>query len=255
MIRLYQRGTKRSLSFLLSSLLIAAIVFGGCRRKNQADDLMALRREIALNNLEELVRNKDPRVRGRAQTALSQLKDRLRNVRPIIMTAGLTAHDSGEALLCITCFDNDGDLHGLSIAEHYIDLNSETQTILERYSVFLPDTASPCFVAPMFTVEIRTKGERQDEQAWKEYMTLVDGLPRSSTEGGNAASTPTSVGTASEAPPAPPIWVSIPEPNHVHVSVSIYDRAGHESDSIELQVAPWDRRALEKIADRRKEPG
>ena len=34
----------------------------------------------------------------------------------------------------------------------------------------------------------------------------------------------------------PPIYISIPDPNRVNVEISIYDRQGNESDSIELRT-------------------
>jgi len=35
-------------------------------------------------------------------------------------------------------------------------------------------------------------------------------------------------------PVVPPIWISIPEPNHVDVHIYIYDQQGHKSETIRV---------------------
>lgn len=37
----------------------------------------------------------------------------------------------------------------------------------------------------------------------------------------------------------PPIYISVPDPNRVKVLISIYDRAGNESESVELLATPY----------------
>ncbi|MBP7050695.1 MAG: hypothetical protein KBE65_06750 [Phycisphaerae bacterium] len=81
--------------------------------------------------------------------------------------------------------------------------------------------------------------QRKDERAWQEFAA------RSPREFRDLAA---DVNNAAIADPNidddeplyyPPVWVSNPEPNNVRVFVSIYDRAGHESESYEL--TPFER--------------
>lgn len=233
---------------LLSCILPLVLSLGGCR-KDQEDDFRAFEKEVAVGQLTDLVKSDDPTARGRAEAALSELENAVCDAKPILLHAGLGADDSDEALLRITCFDEDQDLRGLSIKECHLDPNGATRIVEERYPVFVTYLTTPLLPALMFTVQIRDRGEVKDDKAWQDFMILaLDEYVRLVAEGQNVRNM-----TASSTVPEvtmPPIWVSIPEPNRVRVWVSAYDRAGHESESFEITIPSWELPGLKRAAAR-----
>jgi len=98
--------------------------------------------------------------------------------------------------------------------------------------VFASYYTSPPYVALVYSVRIRTADQRKDESAWKDYMiSVLDELIRWSIQK-QRTNVRDAIAKAPPKPTMPRIWVSIPEPNQVRVSMSAYDRAGQNGTSI-----------------------
>jgi len=221
---------------------------GGCR-KNPDEKLKASGHAFTVGRLTEVVtRSENPAAQERAKSALAQLNNGIVDTTPILIGAGLGADGSGEIHLGVTCFDEDEDLRGLRIKERHADPNGGTQVIDELYPVFASYYTSPPYVAPAYSVRIRTADQRKDESAWKDYMiSVLDELIRWSVQK-ERTNIEDAVSKAPPKPTMPPVWISIPEPNQVRVSISAYDRAGHESESIDVEVASYSMRRLREAA-------
>jgi len=249
----------RSLGFqrqvrLLPALLMTTLLLGGCQRDREGAAWASQQRR-ATRRLTELAKSEHPIVRRRAQAALAELKNARQSADPIIIYAKLAAHDSGKAMLGIKCFDEDRDLRGLLIEEVHLDPNGATQRIKEHYPVYISYLSTPLFDSAMYDVEIRNMNQRKDENGWRDCMVVaLDEMVRWHAEQKSQMGERRSPVDANDID-TPPIWISIPEPNDVRVYVSVYDRAGHESDNFELSLASWERPRLRQIRGSQQETG
>ncbi|MEN6424643.1 MAG: hypothetical protein ABFE13_04735 [Phycisphaerales bacterium] len=215
------------LSAFLGILVLAAA--GGCRRKSDED---VLARQIAIGQLENAAESENPRLRGLATEALARMNNRRRDTVPILVAAGIESREGRGTVLVLACFDEDQDLSGWCIREEQGPRNGVVASLEERYPVYVGEPATPLFFSLAYDVRIRDAGQRKDEHAWQEFTT------QSQQESGDLASD-TNEGSRLDPIPYPPVWISIPEPNGVRVFVSVYDRAGHESNSYEIGGA-WE---------------
>ena len=89
-----------------------------------------------------------------------------------------------------------------------------------------------------YPIQIRDKHQRKNVCLWLEYANWnLDGLIREYVDKWQHDGRDTS---PREVPrkETPPIYISVPDPNRMHVFMSVYDRAGHESESIKLLATP-----------------
>jgi len=185
--------------------------------------------------LRELNRLKDAAIKQgfdveekRAELALSKWQNGRLDREPILLWAELVKPIGMEAKdLAFFTFDEDKDIVGFGIVEEYVDANGLRTTLTEEYETtekgpYPPDDSVPAFIFP---VQIRDAGQRKDVQKWNEYLEAKSN----------------DVKAGRELPPVgkawhvmPPIWISIPEPNHVYVYVYVYDRQGHKAERIRV---------------------
>jgi hypothetical protein len=88
------------------------------------------------------------------------------------------------------------------------------------------------FFSLTYDISIRDAGQRKDERAWQEFV-----LRHEQKSGGPVAGTNRRGSAVPEvqSEESPPVWISIPEPNGVKVFMSVYDRAGNESNKCEIR--------------------
>jgi hypothetical protein len=131
------------------------------------------------------------------------------------------------AVLHPVVIDGGWDLAGIRIREERRDPNgTSTCTIVEEYPVYVrrwaPTTADKEWIA----VTIRDRGQRKDFDLWEEYLIdTIDFLIAKYAR--NRLDVQYRV-------VEPPTWVSSPD-SEVDVFVSVYDRAGHESEYVRLE--------------------
>ncbi len=165
----------------------------------------------------------------RIESALSKWRNGRLDSEPIMLWAQLGKPIRRETInLSFFTFDEDKDIVGFGIVEEYADVNGLRTTLTEEFKTtgngpYPPDEAVQAFA---FTVQIRDAGQRKDVQQWNEYLEAKS----------------RDVEAGRELPPVgkawhirPPIWISIPEPNHVDVYVYVYDRQGHKSERIRVR--------------------
>jgi hypothetical protein len=223
------RWTRLFLALMIFSLLGQP----GCKKRREPD-LRGFHRRLAVRRLTEISKEDDPNLQKNANTALSQLRRGVRDASPILFAAYLLAADSGGTRLCAPCFDADQDLRGFCISERHLDPNGEATLIEERYPVFAPFLTTTPYNDLNFPVEIRNEDQRKDEQAWNEYvLACLEFIVRQCADARDGQDKPME---ASLEVTLPSMWVSIPEPNHVEVYISAYDRAGHESNQLRVQL-------------------
>jgi hypothetical protein len=207
----------------------------GCRQETPSEVFW---RERAVDQLRVSARNEDPLVRDRAQRALSELESGRRDRAPILVVAGLTSLESGRIMLCLSCFDSDRDLLGWRIHEERAIADGGTTNQDEDYPVYAGSPNTPLYSSRWYRVSVRTEGQQKDERAWQEYVSKVqsDATRRDSRGRTNDKTEASSEGTPD--PEQPPVWISIPQTDRVSVFISLYDRAGHESERVEVVVPP-----------------
>jgi len=212
-----------NISTFVQLLLIGAMLASGatgCKRDP------ALRE---LNRLKEYAIEKGFDVEEqRADLALSKWQNGRLDREPILLWAQLGKPIGMETKdLSFFTFDEDMDIVGFGIVEEYVDANGLRTTLTEEYETtgngpYPPDEAVQAFIFP---VQIRNASQRKDVQQWNEYLEAKSH----------------DVKTGRDLPPVgktwhvrPPIWISIPEPNHVYVYVYVYDRQGHKADPLRV---------------------
>lgn len=162
---------------------------------------------------------KIPGVKQRAKLALSRWQDQAINPEPIMFWAGLA--QSVKAIV-LNFFDEDMDVIGFGIEEHYVDVNGTKQVLIEEYPAFAHYQWPDVSVLKIVPMQVRNAGQRADKDKWSSYLKGEKIDPN--------APMPREYWTTT----LPPVWVSIPEPNVVDVNIYVYDRAGHRSESVEL---------------------
>jgi hypothetical protein len=220
--------------FLLTWALFLSTGPVGCRQKAPSEEFW---RERAVDQLRVSARNEDPRVRDRAQRALSELESGGRDRAPILVVAGLTSLESGEIMLCLSCFDSDRDLLGWRIHEERVTADGGKINLDEDYPVYAGSANTPLYSSRWYRVSVRTEGQQKDERAWQEYVSKVQSDATRRNSRGRADKTEASSDSTPD-PEPPPVWISIPQANRVSVFISLYDRARHESERVEVIVPP-----------------
>lgn len=222
---------------ILAALIVSVSL--GCR-PNKRSRSQELERESqrAQHVLENRIKeNRDPR--GLSKSALTRLHDGVQDHVPFLISVDLGCTDDNQPMLFLTCLNEGRNLRGIRIREERMGLNSETTALEERYPLYIAWPETDVLAVHMFHVELRDAGQQKDEDAWKDYAILaLEDLVRKFIYNGP-------VNEVIKIPPSesvdrkmPPIRISLPETNRVRVSVSVYDREGHESDAAGVGISP-----------------
>ena len=219
--------------------MIIMIMICGC--KKQKVDLQEMVDQTLHDALASLAKKTElpSDIINRAKTALTKLENGSLDTEPILLMAAIGISDLNnqpQADIDIIYFDENNDLRGLRIKEHYIDSNGLTTSLEEDYPVFVNTLNTPFTNSAYFPVHFRDKNQRKDEYLWLEYVNRnLDGLIRLNIDERQSDTLDTHLKNL-PFEKMPPIYISIPDPNKVQVEISVYDREGNESDRIELHV-------------------
>jgi hypothetical protein len=185
-------------------------------------------------DLDKIIQDKStpPAVRRRAEDVRAKLRARLAKgfatPEPLLVRVTLHLAVGGGFVLDPIGLDEDEDRVGLRIKEEYVDPNNRTWSIVEDYPVYADSPGSPFLEGRMIDVGIRENGQRKDAGQWEAYLIeSIDWMVYRYVRGHK--------GTYPHQLNRPPVWISAPEPNKVRVSVSLYDRQGHESEYVEVE--------------------
>jgi hypothetical protein len=208
-------------------LLVGAMLTveaAGCRR----DPVLG-----ALKRFDEYAKEKGGDVeKQHAALTLSKWQNHRLDGEPILLVAQLGNPTGTEIVkLNLLTFDEDQDIIGLGIVEEHFDVNGSKTTLTEEYPALGPlmDPEDTALQVLYPTVQIRSAGQRKDVEQWKEY---INAKPM------NIHARRDEIPSGYRWPDMPPIWISIPEPNHVDVHVYIYDEEGHKSDPLRVAKFP-----------------
>jgi hypothetical protein len=195
--------------------------------------------DLAVDDLTDMARGADVLDMGkRAKVALAKLKNGVPDPEPILISSVIGRPEGMGPLLNVVCFDEERDLRGLRVKEQYVDPNGKTTTLEEDYPVFVNALRPFILECVAYPIHIRDKGQRKDKCLWLEYANWnLDGLIRlyvDERQDNGKEPSPREVPKVE----TPPIYISVPDPNRVQVLMSAYDRAGHESESIQLLAPP-----------------
>jgi hypothetical protein len=163
-----------------------------------------------------------PGVQQRAKLALSKWRNQTVDPEPILFWAVLGQPVEHPAVLWLSFFDEDMDVIGFGIEEHYVDANGIRQLLLEEYPVFAYRHLFVVDAPGLVPVDIREAGQQADIERWRSYIK-GEGID---------VNIPMSREYWKETLPS--VLVSVPEPNTVDVNVYLYDRAGHKSGQVKL---------------------
>ena len=232
MIRVLLVIRNNQIIFFSVSTIILIMLFG-C--KKQKVDLQEMVEHSTHDLLISMTKKRPSDIGKRAKTALAKLENVNLDTKPILLLAIIDLADpNSQPRLSIVFFDESEDLRGLRIKERYIDSNGSITTLEEDYPVFVNTLKTTFAVSTHFHIHFRNKHQRKDKYLWLDYVNRnLDELIRLNIDERQRDSSDTSLqGVPFEK--TPPIYISIPDPNRVQVEISAYDRAGNESDSIEL---------------------
>jgi len=222
----------------ISFLSVAAIIFitlGGCKKEKV--DLQEMVDQTLHDALASLAKKTElpSDIINRAKTALTKLENGSLDTEPILLMAIIYLADpNSQPYVDITYFDENNDLRGLRIKERYIDSDGSITTLEEDYPVFVNTLNTLTTMSSYFPIHFRDKNQCKDKQLWLEYVNRnLDELIRLNIDERKQDISSTRLKNV-KFEKTPPIYISIPDPNRVQVEISIYDREGNESDSIEL---------------------
>ena len=244
MIRLHSSTQLRIQGLLVATLILMASL--GCRprtpvRSPQEREVLRTRLQ-----LEHMIKEKRD-VEGRATAALAKLDNGILDDVPFPLYVRLQWTESGEPELSVVCFDEGRDLRGVRIREKHTDPNGAITTIEEDYPVYVAWPELLVLTGERISAKRRDAGQRKDEEAWKDYKILVlEDLVRKFVYRGPVNELEKLPPDEALARKMPTVWISIPEPNQVSVSASVYDNAGHESEYVEAFISPESYRLLKQ---------
>jgi hypothetical protein len=183
-------------------------------------------------------------------------EDATANQKPVLRRATPEAlgldHWPGSSLRLVVEGEH-RDLHGLRIMEQFVDANGVIFTLKEDYPVWIDSSYAPSWGRDSVNVHFR---QHKDEQLWQQYLEDVRVRQELAAKNKEAQAAGEAVfHIETKKMEIPPVWLSLPEPNKVRVFVSVYDRAGNESEAVEIKdVLDWFF-SQEKIEEYSKDSG
>jgi len=171
----------------------------------------------------------------RAQEAMAKYRNAALDPEPVLITATLgKSAGIAQVYLHLVVFDECGDLLGFVVTEQRQDRNGTQSVVEERYPVFahlLPTGVADVLSIP---VGIRDGHQRKDEERWAKYCDMPLSAHGGESTRGDTGSRSGPMSATHWEETLPPVWVSLPEPNNVVVSLYVYDRGGYKSNQVRL---------------------
>ena len=239
----YLREEKCRVVFLATAIMFL-ISTAGCDRWPRVSDSDA-------RLLSSLVDNPSlpPEAKERARLAMSRYESGRKDPEPILIAAALSrAVGSDQVHLGLTVFDAQQDLRGVVILEESHNPTGAPTALQEDYPFYHHFTLPGMVNFHLIPVSFRDSGQRKDEQRWADYLAKdFDASLKDAIDSGEIVVDPPSSPPSSPSwdtvwvakcqfweKTLPRVWVSVPEPNRVDVSVYVYDKAGHKSRPAKL---------------------
>jgi hypothetical protein len=209
---------------------------------------------LARRNLEGMLELEDhPDQRKRIAKALKKLNDQTVDSVPVPVFARLGCRDANEIVLAVHCLDEGRDLRGIHVMETRTDPNGATATRDRRYPIWLSYPETIVLMSGLAPVEFGDAGRKENEEAWKNYeIAVLDILVHKFVYEEPArvpVKMPPDEAMDIKRPPVPVPW---PDTNRMHLTVSFYDYAGNESESIDVDISPSNKRVLTERMERER---
>jgi hypothetical protein len=211
----------------------------GCERKPELGDI-----DVYMYTLEKWSRRPWPDAKERINYAINKYKNKMMDPEPILIKAMLSDHmEPDEYNLYIAILDEDEDILGFFIREESKDPNGPITTLEEDYPVFAHFPGIGAAGMYEFDIVVRKGEQKKDKKAWDDFF-LMDFDARVSQ-----LKLPASIENWHEFENVkstrilelwrslkPTIFISLPDPENLNVSIYVYDKAGNESETIELEI-------------------
>lgn len=219
----------------ISILVVSLLMLFGCMNKKQNACTIDSVTYVLMDHIQSRKATIEKDVKRRAELALSEWRNGMHDPKPILIFAALNKKSDNNTInMTLSIFDEDGDVIGFIVKEDYYDINNTVSTLEERYPVYFH--CIPMAIADLhwLKVSIRTNHQRKDEAVWKNYTNWdykkdLDEYLKKNDELGTPKLPEEFWGET-----LPAVWVSLPEPNKVFVSISLYDQEGNESEPVKL---------------------
>jgi hypothetical protein len=176
-----------------------------------------------------------PDAKERAEEAMAKYRNKTLDPEPVLIGATLgkpTGID--QVYLNLLVYDECEDLEGFVVKEECYDPNGAQFEFEERYPAFAHLLMTGVADIVSIPVHIRDVHERKDEERWAKYCDQP--LPAHTEESMSGEKLPrgSSMSDTRWEATLPPVWISIPEPNRVIISLYLYDCAGYRSNRVTL---------------------
>jgi hypothetical protein len=189
-----------------------------------------------------------PEIKERADLAISLWRNGNVDPKPILIQAIISKYeDQDQIYLTVSVFNEEVDTLGFGIREEHTKEDGTKKVLEEVYPIFvhLPQTMVEDLTRNI-PVNIRTTFQRKDEKLWREYV-VADYIKLKREyirKHKNSSRSARDVYYSAYPETLPSVWISLPDPNKVDVTIWVYDKDGHKSDSVELldltKVVPED---------------
>jgi hypothetical protein len=198
-------------------------------------------REIEIKELQQLSQRAwvPPDAKERIHSVLEVYQDHIRSPQPILIMATLIKSEGRERHeLGLLAFDQHKDLAGFVVRETSHDPNGAVIVLEERYPIFAHYPLTVSYHCHLVPVLVRDDHQRKDEKQWAEYLAIDwDRLVKARVRDRSSPTFWDSLwGVWNDT--LPPVWISLPEQGRIEVSVWVFDRAGRESNVVNLLVNP-----------------
>jgi hypothetical protein len=171
----------------------------------------------------------------RAQEAMAKYRNDTLDPEPILIVATL-GRSTGidQVYLHLMVFDECEDLLGFVVREERHAPDGTQSVFEERYPVFTYSLMHRVADVLSIPVHIRDEHQRKDEERWTNYCDTL--FPAHTEESMRSEKVPRGnpVPATHWEDTLPPVWISIPEPNNVVVSLYVYAKGGYRSNQVGL---------------------
>jgi hypothetical protein len=171
----------------------------------------------------------------RVEQAVAKYRNKILDPEPILIAATLGKYTGIDRVyLHLLVFDECGDVTGFVVREEHHDPSGTSFVFDECYPVFT--YLQPPGVADVLSVpvHIRDKDQRKDEERWANYCDNPSPTHAGESMGSGEVQRASGASATRWEDTLPPVWISIPEPNSVVISLHVYDRAGYRSNEVRL---------------------
>jgi len=180
-----------------------------------------------------------PAAKERVELATTKYQDGIQDARPMLIQAELLTEDE----LQLFVYDETGDLLGIVIEERTRDPNGSVHVQEQEYPVFAHFSVPGIASCQLLRIQIPKEAQSKDETLWRDYVNMdFDVLAEQAY--GQWPGRHSSEGPWDDPQwqhrcefydeTLPAVWVPIPEPNGVDVTVRVYDKQGHRSNPARL---------------------